>query len=168
MGIIDGSVERPTARLSNEASSERYLGRLYRLHPERAPKSGVPPVIVDVPEIVHLPTHRTIDDATNRMIFIPQEIMKTVAEFYGASHQEIVGPSRFGNIVRARQVAMYLCHKLVRISLSDIGRRFDRDHTTVLHAVRRINQKILKDARLCDEIDILKLKLIDITEDKPE
>jgi chromosomal replication initiator protein len=59
--------------------------------------------------------------------------------------------------VRPRQVAMYLAKTLTPRSLPEIGRRFGgRDHTTVLHAVRKIEAEQVKDVKLGQEIEILK------------
>src|SRR5947207_2015120 len=64
------------------------------------------------------------------------------------------------NVVRPRQVAMYLAKTLTLRSLPEIGRRFGgRDHTTVLHAVRKIEALVGKDAALSDEVELLKRQL---------
>ena len=63
-------------------------------------------------------------------------------------------------MVRPRQVAMYLAKTLTLRSLPEIGRRFGgRDHTTVLHAVRKIEGLVGNDAMLADEIEVLKRQL---------
>ena len=67
---------------------------------------------------------------------------------------------RTANIVRPRQVAMYLAKTLTLRSLPEIGRRFGgRDHTTVLHAVRKITALVAKDVALCNEVEMLKHQL---------
>jgi chromosomal replication initiator protein len=67
---------------------------------------------------------------------------------------------RTANVVRPRQVAMYLAKPLTLRSLPEIGRRFGgRDHTTVLHAVRKIEGLVGDDAMLADEIEVLKRQL---------
>ncbi len=63
-------------------------------------------------------------------------------------------------MVRPRQIAMYLAKSLTLRSLPEIGRRFGgRDHTTVLHAVRKIEGMVMKDQELATEIDHLKRML---------
>jgi chromosomal replication initiator protein len=63
-------------------------------------------------------------------------------------------------VVRPRQVAMYLAKTLTLRSLPEIGRRFGgRDHTTVLHAVRKIENLVSTDSALADEIELLKRQL---------
>jgi len=67
-------------------------------------------------------------------------IQEVVARQYGVSRFDLLSSRRTANIVRPRQVAMYLCKTLTLRSLPEIGRRFGgRDHTTVLHAVRKIS-----------------------------
>jgi chromosomal replication initiator protein len=67
---------------------------------------------------------------------------------------------RTANVVRPRQVAMYLAKSLTLRSLPEIGRRFGgRDHTTVLHAVRKIEGLVGNDMALAEEIEILKRQL---------
>jgi chromosomal replication initiator protein len=69
---------------------------------------------------------------------------------------------RTANVVRPRQVAMYLAKILTLRSLPEIGRRFGgRDHTTVLHAVRKIEALAANDSALADEIEALKRQLQD-------
>jgi len=63
-------------------------------------------------------------------------------------------------VVRPRQVAMYLAKTLTLRSLPEIGRRFGgRDHTTVLHAVRKIENLVGTDSALAEEIELLKRQL---------
>ena len=63
-------------------------------------------------------------------------------------------------MARPRQVAMWLAKQITTRSLPDIGRRFGgRDHTTVLHAVRRIEQLKAEDATLARDVDVLLRKL---------
>lgn len=66
-------------------------------------------------------------------------IQKAVAAYYNLSVNELLSDRRSRYVARPRQVAMWLCKRLTKRSLPDIGRRFgNRDHTTVLHAIRRI------------------------------
>jgi len=73
---------------------------------------------------------------------------------------EIMSQRRSADIVRARQVACFVSTKLTFWSLAEVGRFFGgRDHTTILHSVRKITGKVKSDARLKDEIDVLKLRI---------
>lgn len=89
-----------------------------------------------------------------------EEIQRAVARQYNVSRSDLLSSRRTANVVRPRQVAMYLAKTLTLRSLPEIGRRFGgRDHTTVLHAVRKIEGLIGNDNALADEIDILKRQL---------
>ena len=86
-----------------------------------------------------------------------EEIQKEVSTFYGVSMRDLLSHRRERQIVRPRQVAMYLAKELTTRSLPEIGRRFGgRDHTTVLYGVRKIGALKAKDTDLSDEIDLLK------------
>ena len=90
-----------------------------------------------------------------------EDIQRVVAHEYNVSRADILSPRRTANVVRPRQVAMYLAKILTLRSLPDIGRRFGgRDHTTVLHAVRKIEGLVGNDNALAEEVEALKLKLL--------
>lgn len=87
-------------------------------------------------------------------------IIRIVAKFYLVNVIDILSDRRTANIVRPRQVAAYLCKTLTPRSLPEIGRRFGgRDHTTILHAVRKIERLIGEDQRLADECELLRIKI---------
>jgi chromosomal replication initiation ATPase DnaA len=88
------------------------------------------------------------------------QIQRAVCEQYGVSRDDIVSARRTANIVRPRQVAMYLAKTLTLRSLPDIGRRFGgRDHTTVLHAVRKITAATERDPELSEIIRGIKARI---------
>ena len=71
----------------------------------------------------------------------PQLIMGETASYFNVGHDDLVGPARTHVLVTARQIAMYLCRELTDSSLPSIGRLFGgRDHTTVMHANKKIRQ----------------------------
>ena len=71
----------------------------------------------------------------------PQLIMNETAAYFGITMEELTGASRTHVLVTARQIAMYLCRELTDFSLPAIGRLFgNRDHTTVMHANKKIRQ----------------------------
>jgi chromosomal replication initiator protein len=89
-----------------------------------------------------------------------EDIQRIVARQYNVSRADLLSSRRTANVVRPRQVAMYLAKTLTLRSLPEIGRRFGgRDHTTVLHAVRKIENLIGNDSALADEIELLKRQL---------
>ncbi|TCR02004.1 chromosomal replication initiator protein DnaA [Neorhizobium sp. BT27B] len=86
-----------------------------------------------------------------------EDIQRIVARHYNVSRQELVSNRRTRVIVKPRQIAMYLAKTLTPRSFPEIGRRFGgRDHTTVLHAVRKIEDLIGGDTKLGQEIELLK------------
>jgi len=90
-----------------------------------------------------------------------EDIQRVVARHYNVSKADLLSSRRTRTIVRPRQIAMYLAKVLTPRSLPEIGRRFGgRDHTTVLHAVRKIEGLIDGDVTLAEEIELLK-RLID-------
>ncbi len=91
-----------------------------------------------------------------------EDIQRVVARQYSVSRSDLLSSRRTANVVKPRQVAMYLAKTLTLRSLPEIGRRFGgRDHTTVLHAVRKIEGLIGKDTALADEVELLKRQLQD-------
>jgi chromosomal replication initiator protein len=89
-----------------------------------------------------------------------EDIQKLVANHYSVSRADILSSRRTAVVVKPRQVAMFLAKTLTMRSLPEIGRRFGgRDHTTVLHAVRKIEALSASDATLRDEIELLKRML---------
>jgi chromosomal replication initiator protein len=88
------------------------------------------------------------------------DIQKATAEHYQLRQADLLSERRTRSVARPRQTAMWLCKRLTTRSLPDIGRRFGgRDHTTVLHAVRRIEELKQTDAQLSQDIDALVRKL---------
>jgi chromosomal replication initiator protein len=86
-----------------------------------------------------------------------EDIQRTVARQYNVSRSDLLSSRRTANVVRPRQIAMYLAKTLTLRSLPEIGRRFGgRDHTTVLHAVRKIETLVGNDTALAEEIELLK------------
>ena len=91
-----------------------------------------------------------------------EDIQRVVARQYNVSRADMLSSRRTANVVRPRQVAMYLAKTLTLRSLPEIGRRFGgRDHTTVLHAVRKIEGLVGNDTALAEEIEVLKRQLQD-------
>jgi chromosomal replication initiator protein len=86
-----------------------------------------------------------------------EEIQRKVAEHYNIRLSDMIGPKRLRNIARPRQVAMYLAKQLTPRSLPEIGRRFGgRDHTTIMHGVRKIEELMATDSQLADDLQLLR------------
>lgn len=91
-----------------------------------------------------------------------EDIQRVVARHYNVSKVELLSDRRTRTIVKPRQIAMYLSKVLTMRSLPEIGRRFGgRDHTTVLHAVRKIETQAGADTTLAQEIELLKRMIND-------
>ena len=94
--------------------------------------------------------------ASDRKLTI-EEIQRKVAEHYNIRLSDMIGPKRLRNIARPRQVAMYLAKQLTPRSLPEIGRRFGgRDHTTIMHGVKKIEELMATDSQLNDDLNLLK------------
>lgn len=94
--------------------------------------------------------------ASDRKLTI-EEIQRKVAEHYNIRLSDMIGPKRLRNIARPRQVAMYLSKQLTPRSLPEIGRRFGgRDHTTIIHGVRKIEELMTSDSQLSDDLQLLR------------
>ncbi|MEL6414556.1 MAG: helix-turn-helix domain-containing protein, partial [Pseudomonadota bacterium] len=97
--------------------------------------------------------------ASERKVSI-EEIQRQVAEHYNIRLSEMIGPKRLRIFARPRQVAMFLCKQMTSRSLPEIGRRFGgRDHTTVMHGVRRIEELRVQDAQVAEDLEILRRTL---------
>lgn len=88
------------------------------------------------------------------------DIMRVCAELYGVKVLDIKSHRRTADVVRPRQVAFYLCKHLTRKSLPEMSRLFGgRDHTTAIHAIRKIGGLIATDETLKKQVDYLTAKL---------
>src|SRR5689334_1440142 len=97
--------------------------------------------------------------ANDRRVTI-EEIQKRVAEHYNIRLADMHSARRARAVARPRQVAMYLCKQLTPRSLPEIGRKFGgRDHTTVMHAVRKIEELRAADRTLAEDIELLRRML---------
>jgi len=102
---------------------------------------------------------RDVLRANDRKVTI-EEIQKRVAEHYNIRLADMHSPRRARAVARPRQVAMYLAKQLTSRSLPEIGRKFGgRDHTTVMHAVRKIEELRADDSGLSEDIDLLRRML---------
>ncbi len=116
-----------------------------RQTPQAVMERPKPPVIIDVVEhvesapikIVVVPPTPWVDDKTRHPV---SRIIKAACHHFGLSYAVLCGPERYSQFVYARQVAMYVSHR-VGISHPNIGRRFGgRDHTTSLSSYRKIER----------------------------
>lgn len=90
------------------------------------------------------------------------DIQKEVENFYKVSHLDLVGKKRTRNIIYARQIAIYLCRQMLDLPFNDIGKKFNRDHSTVMYSVTNVEEKMKESRELREEIEALKQVIRDI------
>jgi chromosomal replication initiator protein len=114
------------------------------------------PIKLDIAETV---IRDLVQGAEPKRIKI-EDIIKTVSRHFGVSKGDILSQRRHRSVVWPRQIGMYLSKQMTTRSLPEIGRRFgNRDHTTVLHAIRKIDGCLTADAKLKDELEDLKRQI---------
>jgi chromosomal replication initiator protein len=115
------------------------------------------PITVDLAAMVLRDMSANPDQCRIRI----DDILKIVGRHYNVARADLLSPRRARSVVVPRQIGMYLAKKLTPRSLPEIGRRFGgRDHSTVLHAVRKIEELIKSDDRLAREVALL-IRLIE-------
>ncbi|MFT4095497.1 MAG: chromosomal replication initiator protein DnaA [Rhodoblastus sp.] len=139
---------------SNGRDLEGAVNRLLA----RVTLSGAP-LTIDIAEQAIRDLVRTRDPKKVKI----EDIQKLVANHYNVTRADLLSSRRTASVVRPRQIAMFLSKVLTPRSLPEIGRRFGgRDHTTVLHAVRKIEGLTTADRSLAQDIDYLKRLLTEI------
>ncbi|WP_294606881.1 chromosomal replication initiator protein DnaA [Roseovarius sp.] len=97
--------------------------------------------------------------ASERKVSV-EEIQRKVSDHYNIRLSDMIGPKRLRSFARPRQVAMFLCKQMTSRSLPEIGRRFGgRDHTTVMHGVKRIEELRIQDAQIAEDLELLRRTL---------
>lgn len=125
---------------------------------------------VDFSKIDHsLISKEVVEDALGDLIkpkkhrIEVNEIQKTVSKYYGITVSDLVSNSRKQHLVRARQMAIFLCHELTSLSLSKIGHNFgNRDHSTVLYSCEKLKNLMTNNTDTKNDFDNLKIKLINL------
>ncbi len=97
--------------------------------------------------------------ASDRKVTV-EEIQRKVSEHFNIRLSDMIGPKRVRVLARPRQMAMYLAKHMTSRSLPEIGRRFGgRDHTTVMHGVRKIEELKAIDSQIADDLELLRRAL---------
>jgi chromosomal replication initiator protein len=103
--------------------------------------------------------HPNLRGGPERRITV-DEIQKATADHFGLKQADLLCERRTRSVARPRQIAMYICKQLTTRSYPDIGRRFGgRDHTTVLHAVKKIDQLMAQDEQIARDVEAMLRKL---------
>jgi len=175
---FDGDLRRSIVMKRAEQAAARFAGVTF------------PPAVIDYVARVVVSHGRDLDGAVNRLVAANQltgepitvalaektladlirarearrvrieDILRIVSRHYKVPRNDLLSSRRSRDVVRPRQIAMYLAKSLTSRSLPEIGRRFGgRDHTTVLHSVRKVEQMMKDDGDLCQEIELLKRML---------
>ncbi|MCX8015791.1 MAG: chromosomal replication initiator protein DnaA [Patescibacteria group bacterium] len=112
------------------------------------------------------PTKENIENLLNEitnqrvMMIAPELIIKTVGEFYNIPEKDLISHSRKKELVKPRQIIMYLLREYLKYSFPTIARKLGgRDHTTIMHAYNKITQELLKNHLLTQEINLIKEKI---------
>jgi chromosomal replication initiator protein len=88
-----------------------------------------------------------------------EQIQAAVCEVSGLSREELLSSRRSAKVSHARQLAMYLARELTPLSLSEIARGFDRDHTTVIHALRAVDSRLEPGSETAERIHRVRVDL---------
>lgn len=111
------------------------------------------PISLDIAETVIRDLVQSLEPRRPKI----EDILRVISRHYGVSKGDLLSQRRHRSVVWPRQIGMYLAKQLTARSLPEIGRRFgNRDHTTVLHAIRKIESEISDNPRLRDELEELK------------
>ena len=143
-------LEEPAERwlAKNSAGSVRLLLGFFEKLKPLAKESGLPLTAKQVRDWLREPTE-AVDPI--------ERIVGRVATSYGVKPKEILGSSRLKGVMVPRQVAMYLAREVAKLPLATIGKYFNgRDHTTVLHATRKVTESMKSDPEL--EVAVRELK----------
>ena len=102
---------------------------------------------------------RKVGGPPPRELLEAERVARVVADFFGVTPEALASPSRRRDVLRPRQLAMYLCHRYTPASHERIGRIFNRQHTSVRNAIRVVERGILERARLRYQVEALAARL---------
>lgn len=119
-------------------------------------KLSTTPITVEFAE----ETLKDLISPDTRREITPELIINIVSEHFNIRPEYILSQKRTANIVYPRQIAMYLCHQMTTATMQSLGKSFgNRDHSTVMHGIEKINKKVLTDENTKSTIDILIKKI---------
>ena len=163
--LSDGSwnsAHEDRARLSDAANGSALLRDAILLAKGiiPLPVKNIPLPLARPKEVVQIPQPCPLCGAPEKPqpVFV-KHIQDTVAAYFGFHPRLMTSAERGRNIARPRQIAMFLAHELTGKSLPDIGKLFNRDHTTVLHAIREVPKRMYADAEVLLDVEVLRERL---------
>ena len=151
--ILSGPIERSKSLLPQFKQPRRATADDVRFAAERLIEGTVKKIlaykelsnmVMDVPHV-----SRAIKDmfkGKTENLPTPSLIVSEVCQYYGIEEQVLRSTLKNKNTAEARQVAMYLIRTMTNLSLPEIGREFDRDHTTVMHGLKKVEQTLQNSA----------------------
>lgn len=151
-------------RASIAAKAAELADRKTRLKLAAIPIAAIEAPLVSAPSVAVVSQDELIKSVSDWFVVLPsgeghpqvRDIQKAVCKHYGVELSDMLSHRRTANIVKPRQVAMFLCKELTVRSLPEIGRRFGgRDHTTVIHSIKRVRRLMLSDADLAHAVAML-------------
>ncbi len=170
LGILQVKADQMRANHENLKVSDRVLEFLaHRITSNIRELEGALTRLFAFATLVHRPIDmemaedvlRDLLRANNRRITL-EEIQRKVAEHYNIRLSDMHSARRSQAIARPRQIAMFLCKVLTQRSLPDIGRKFGgRDHTTVIHAIKKVTELMEKDQNIREDVTLLRRALED-------
>lgn len=170
MSLVNSQDYTALVRDRNRRQSDRFLKALQRHHGLHV--ASISADSVEAPPEIIIPIATPVEDKAfddawkmieneNRSGPI-RKIQRIVAEEFGITRAELISIRRKAKLVEPRQVAMYLCRSLAERSYPDIGRRFGgRDHTTVIHAVRKVAERIGKDEAFAARMSLIQRRTME-------
>lgn len=103
---------------------------------------------------------KDIISPNQQRIVTPEFIITTVAEHFDLTSEEITGSKRSSKVVLPRQIAMFLCREMTNVPLKGIGKYLgNRDHTTIMHGIEKIEKELQTSDSLQNTVSILKKKI---------
>ncbi|MEG1839959.1 MAG: chromosomal replication initiator protein DnaA [Raoultibacter sp.] len=109
---------------------------------------------IDLEEVRHLLENHFSGGLSKRLSV--GDIQKEVETFYKINHSDLVGKKRNRNIMYARQVGIYLCRQLLDLPYNDIGKQFNRDHSTVMYSINCVEERMKENYEYREEVETLK------------
>jgi hypothetical protein len=150
----------PSQRLFHTAHKER----LARLNP--VPVSNVVQIAPEMKPLGQI-VEALVEKIASPEVVTVKSIGKFIARRYDIPLAILFGPERSAYFVRARQITYWLSKHLTKCSLPEIGRRMDRDHTSVLHGIRKVDRMMARDPEFAAEVNAL-ADLLKPTKEKSE
>lgn len=131
-------------------ANERFLGRLFMAH-------GSPPA---TSKVVPLPTRLTTSKSNVKPLI--SDVIRAACDFYDVTQEDVTSEQRRKPVVQARMAVYHLAPSMTGHSGAMVARRLNRDPSTALEGANSIKRMLLKNARLADELDVIRLRAIEL------